>query len=243
MTAARLDPKLRLRRWPGSVDVSVVARVLLVAHLWAAMAAPAPSFATAGPIVVPSSFVELIPGTGLRVDLKYSTPDNFTGVDLYGDFNTAYLHPRAASRLDRAVSELQRVRPGFSIVVFDALRPRSIQRRLWAVVAGTPKEPYVAHPSRGSIHNYGFAVDVGLADAGGRLLDMGTEFDSFSPLSQPRLESRHLRKGLLTKQHIENRRLLRSVMVHAGFRVLSVEWWHFDAEDPKLVRQHEPIVE
>jgi D-alanyl-D-alanine dipeptidase len=96
---------------------------------------------------------------------------------------------------------------------------------------------YVADPKIGSIHNYGFAVDLTLADAAGREVDMGTGFDDFTPLSEPRLEERFLAEGRLSDDQVTNRRLLRGVMEEAGFRHLPLEWWHFDAEPPDLVRR------
>lgn len=179
----------------------------------------------------------------VKVDLRYATADNFTGVNQYGDFKTGYLHRDAFAKLEGAAKALAARKPGYSLLIYDALRPRRVQRKLFAHVKGTPQEPYVADPDLGSVHNYGFAVDLTVADAKGKPLDMGTPYDDFTELAEPRHEERFLKEGKLTKAQVENRRLLRDVMEGAGFKVIPNEWWHFDARPPKEVRAKYKIVE
>ena len=81
------------------------------------------------------------------------------------------------------------------------------------------------------------AVDVTLVDASGRELDMGTGFDDLSERSHPALEDALLARGELDAAHLENRRLLRSVMQEAGWRGINSEWWHFDGGDRDLIRE------
>ncbi len=42
---------------------------------------------------------------------------------------------------------------------------------------------------------------------------------------------------------VANRRLLRDVMTDAGFEVLAIEWWHFNAWSKTYIREHFPIIE
>jgi D-alanyl-D-alanine dipeptidase len=72
---------------------------------------------------------------------------------------------------------------------------------------------------------------------------MGASMDYLGPLAQPRLEREHLDRGLLTPEQVANWLLLREVMTGAGFRVLAIEWWHFEAWDVRYVRSHFPVVE
>ncbi len=174
-------------------------------------------------------YVELKPSDGLAIELKYATTDNFVGQNMYGEFNKAYLHKIAAAKLERAIQNLKAIHPKYKLVVYDALRPRSVQYVLWDRVRGTDRQKYVANPKGGSIHNYGFALDISILDESGKPLDMGTPFDDFTELAQPRLEQQFLKQGKLTEQQIKNRLLLRKVMEDAGFIQLPVEWWHFDA--------------
>lgn len=188
-------------------------------------------------------FVRLAPGPNLSFDLKYAGAGNFMGRNMYGEFDKPWLHRIAAAKLAAAADSLSTAKPGFRLVVYDALRPRSVQYLLWEKVKGTPQEKYVANPVTGSIHNYGFAVDLSILDSTGRELDMGTAFDDFSQLAQPRLEERFLKEGKLAPAHAANRALLRRVMAAAGFTPLPLEWWHFDALPKAEVKRLHEIVE
>jgi D-alanyl-D-alanine dipeptidase len=162
---------------------------------------------------------------------------------LYGNFKRAYLRKIAAVKLEKAVELLQSSHAGYRLIVFDALRPRSVQWKLWERVKGTPQQKYVADPKKGSNHNYGCAVDVGLLDEQGKLLDMGSPFDGFTPLSEPALEDQFLKQGRLNQKQMNNRLILRRAMEDAGFKQLSSEWWHYDAVDSKDIREKMQIVE
>lgn len=188
-------------------------------------------------------YVELNEHEGLRVDLKYASSDNFMGENLYGNFRKAFLHKIAAEKLILALQHLRELQPKYGFVVFDALRPRSIQRVLWERVQNTPAQKYIGNPERGSMHNFGFAVDLSIFDENQNPLDMGAGFDDFRPISHPDLEDDFWKKGELSTVHISNRRLLRGVMRGAGFNSIGHEWWHFEALDREFVRTKYPIVE
>jgi D-alanyl-D-alanine dipeptidase len=173
---------------------------------------------------------------GIRVDLRYATADNFAGRDLYSPLDCAFLHRDAAAALERSVAWLTRERPGATLLVLDAVRPQRVQEQLWAVLAGTEMERYLAHPSRGSIHSFGMAVDVTICDAGGRERDMGTPFDCLDERSHPAHEERLLASGAITREHVANRELLRAAMREGGWQGISTEWWHFDCGDRVAVR-------
>jgi len=72
---------------------------------------------------------------------------------------------------------------------------------------------------------------------------MGTAFDYFGKLAQPRHEQQFLNEGELSTKQIENRQLLRKVMEEAGFSPISIEWWHFNAVSVKEARATYQIVE
>jgi len=188
-------------------------------------------------------FVDLSTIPGIVVDLKYATTDNFMKENLYGDFRTAFLHRIAAEKLRVASAALRQLKPGWKLLVFDALRPRSVQRKLWDKVRGTAQQPYVANPEKGSIHNFGFAVDLSLIDEDRKAVDMGSKFDDFSKLSEPGLEEEFLKAGKLNAAQVSNRRILRKVMTEAGFQQQPNEWWHYDALPAREVRVKYSIVE
>jgi zinc D-Ala-D-Ala dipeptidase len=170
---------------------------------------------------------EFIPG--IRIDLKYTTRDNFVHADVYGDLDKCFLRPEAAEKLKTAQALLQEKHPGYSLLVFDGTRPFRVQQLMWDSLQMPNKRNYLAPPSEGSVHNYGCAVDLSIADSLGKELDMGTPFDFFGELAQPQLEWQMLANGKLTKAQHENRLLLRSTMKKAGFLDIQTEWWHFNA--------------
>ena len=174
---------------------------------------------------------------GIAVDLRYATPDNFVGRDLYSPYDCAWLHVDAAAALEKMVAWLAVEHPGLTPLVLDALRPQRVQQQLWDALDGTGLRMYLADPERGSIHSFGMALDITLLDARGRELDMGTGFDDLSERSHPALEDELLARGELTMAQVAHRQLLRDAMLHAGFVGIKSEWWHFVCGDRELVRR------
>ena len=183
--------------------------------------------------------------TGIKVGLRYSTTNNFVGKDVYGDLEDAYLQPEAAQKLYSAADLLQASNPEYSLLIYDAARPRRIQQILWDVVDIPIQErsKYVANPASGSIHNYGCAVDLTIIDGSGKELDMGTDYDDFSSLAHTDNEEKLITEGKLTREQHQNRLLLRDVMTRAGFLPLRSEWWHFDAFSREETKKRFKIVE
>ncbi len=181
----------------------------------------------------------------IMVNLAYSSPNNILGYDIYGNLNQAYLRPEAAKKLVLAQKKLQAYNASYSLYIFDATRPRRIQQRLWdeSELPIEERSKYIAHPQRGSIHNYGMAVDLGIWVDGQGLLDMGTSFDDFSLRSHISSEDYLISVGALKPTHVQNRKLLRQVMISSGFLTLSTEWWHFDAMERSATKEQFDIVE
>lgn len=165
------------------------------------------------------------------VNLKYSTPDNFLATDVYGDLDKAYLQPDVAAKLQKAQAVLHKKYPYYSLIVYDAVRPRSIQRTMWDTiqVPAYERSKYVSNPQNGSLHNFGAAVDLSIIDEHGFVLDMGTPYDFFGEMAYPREEQRLLSEGKLSRRQLFNREILRNVMERAGFSPIGTEWWHFNS--------------
>ena len=178
----------------------------------------------------------------LQVELKYSTSDNFLHEDVYGDFATCQLREDAAAMLSAADMGLRAAHPDLRLHAYDCARPHHVQEQMWVVVKGTPQQGYVADPASGSIHNYGCAIDLSLADAAGAPLDMGTPFDFFGQAAQPRHERELLQSGTLTGAQVANRLILREAMLRAGFLPLENEWWHFDCAPAAEVRRRYSMI-
>jgi zinc D-Ala-D-Ala dipeptidase len=181
----------------------------------------------------------------ILVHLRYGTTDNFMHTDFYDGFNKCYLQPEVAGMLVKASSELRRQHPHLRLLVWDAARPRSVQQQMWDAVVPPPgvfKGLFVSNPAWGSLHNYGCAVDLTLADTLGNPLDMGTDLDHFGREAWPVEEPGMLKNGKLTREQVTNRQLLRSVMYHAGFWNIQTEWWHFNAMRREAARAKYRII-
>ncbi len=175
----------------------------------------------------------------IRVELKYATEDNFVGENMYGSLTTAYLLPHFARKVVEAQRILRERHPDYSLLVYDAARPISVQRRMRQAVEGTPLQIYVADGQKGGRHNYGVAVDLTIVDGEGRPLDMGAGFDHFGDeawvgndndvtLAAYKAYVEALRKrGKISAEAAANRTLLLEIMDAVGLRPYVKEWWHF----------------
>ncbi|GAA4462470.1 M15 family metallopeptidase [Nemorincola caseinilytica] len=160
---------------------------------------------------------QVIPG--ILLDIRYATPNNFTGRPQYKKA-AAYMRRRPAEALKKVQEEL--AKKGLCLKIYDAYRPYSVTVALWNA---TTDKRYVANPRRGSHHNRGIAADLTLADLRtGRELDMGTGFDNFT-------DSAHHAFAALPAQVLANRRLLKGLMWKHGFNFVPTEWWHYHWRD------------
>jgi len=179
----------------------------------------------------------------LVIKMPYATFDNFTGNNIYCGIQRAFLHKDAMQKLKWAAALLKNMEPDYKLVLFDAARSNHAQEVLRAAVRGTPWQSFVASPQSGSVHAYGMAVDIGLLNKDGELVDMGLPYDSFAFYAGKRGEQRALEQGLLTETHIKNREFLRRIMGQSGWINLYSEWWHFNAShgDSIRVRYVQPL--
>jgi len=164
------------------------------------------------------------------VNLKYASTDNFVGENVYGDLSKAYLEPELAACVGRVQKQLKKLYPGYSLVIFDAARPLSVQKRMYQLVQGTSQAIYVADPDtshKGGFHNYGMAVDLSILDSEGELLDMGTPFDFFGEEAHVGDEITLLKKYKISREAYKNRMLLYYLMANEGLVPYEFEWWHY----------------
>lgn len=181
----------------------------------------------------------------IRVNLLYATERNFLHKVMYKDLRKCYLPCQVAIKLCNAEYVLNRAHPQYHIVVFDAVRPLHIQQQMWDELdmPAWKKINYLANPAEISLHNYGAAVDVGIILENDSLLDMGTAFDSFLELSQPKYEARFLADGTLSEEAYNNRLILRRAMLQAGFSMMYKEWWHFNATNKTTAAARYGLIE
>lgn len=181
--------------------------------------------------------------SSITVKLMYTQAENFTGEVLYDDLAEAYLHPDAAYALVKAQRALKELHPSYSLLIYDAARPMSVQKKMWNVVKGTSKYKYVSNPNRGGgLHNYGLAVDISIQDSLGQPLPMGTKVDHLGVEAHITQEGELVRDGKMSETERQNRILLRKVMKEAGFRALPSEWWHFNFCSRDVARQKYKVI-
>jgi D-alanyl-D-alanine dipeptidase len=150
------------------------------------------------------------------LDIRYATPNNFTGEKIY-NLPRAYARKPVVEALKKIQADLKP--QGLGLKIFDGYRPYSATVKFYEVYRDTT---YVASPYKGSRHNRGCALDLTLIDLKtGKELQMPTEWDSFkkeawpsTPVADPKIRA--------------NRKLLIDAMEKHGFKVNSSEWWHFD---------------
>lgn len=155
------------------------------------------------------------------IDLKYATPDNFTGSTIYSS-SECYIDINTASRLVKAKNQAKKA--GFRMKVWDAYRPVSAQERFWELL---PDNRFVAYPPDMATltefknsHMNGQCVDVTLTDMNGNDIPMPSEFDDFT--EKARLDCQET-----TGEARKNGEFLRDIMIDAGFTPYEGEWWHF----------------
>lgn len=168
----------------------------------------------------------------IRIDLKYATRDNFMKMKLYDTLTKVYLQKEVALRLSACQKYLKSINKNLSLLVYDGVRPLSVQQKMWKALDSIPvkeRGKFVSNPANGSIHNYGAAVDLTLCDEHGRALDMGAGYDDIRTIAYPKLEAHFLSTGELTKEQVDNRKMLRKIMTSQDFRNIPTEWWHFNA--------------
>jgi zinc D-Ala-D-Ala dipeptidase len=155
------------------------------------------------------------------VDLRYASPNNFTGRAIYPPNTRALIRPEVAARLAFAQKFLRRY--DCSLKIWDAYRPRDAQLALWQA---SPKNDFVANPDAGagSLHSWGLAVDATLADRFGQSMRMPTEFDDFTPAAM----WKYTGTNEIIRHHLL---LLQVAMREAGFYGIRTEWWHFTSQD------------
>jgi D-alanyl-D-alanine dipeptidase len=169
-----------------------------------------------------SDLVELVKlDKTIKLDVRYAKKNNFVGRPLYKE-ERAFLQRPAAEALVRAHKELQK--QGYGLLIFDGYRPWRVTRLFWEVTPAALKK-FVANPKNGSRHNRGCAVDLSLYDMKtGKEIPMPSEYDEMTDRAYPSYTGG-------TPEQTRLRDLLKEKMEEQGFKVFSIEWWHFDYKD------------
>lgn len=182
--------------------------------------------------------------SSILVNLRYSSTDNFLDTILYNDLSSAFLQADVAKKLANASGILQQEHPELRLMVWDAVRPVAVQKRMWETcdVPLKRRHWYVTPPDTRSLHNWGAAVDVTLVDTSGNYLDMGTDFDHFGEAAYTDRDDELRNRRILSSEAVKNRQLLKYVMEKAGFSGIKYEWWHFNSCTRKAAESNYKLI-
>lgn len=170
---------------------------------------------------------ELVPATSklvdvrlytdkLKIKMKLATNGTTIGEPFY-QRNLCLLQEDTLMKLLKAVEMFEA--DGYTVVIYDAYRPTSVQQRWFDVVR---VHKWVADPSigMGGIHDRGVAVDMTLMDTKtGVELDMPTAMHTFTDAAS--------RWATMTTEQRKNVDYMTKIMVECGFTYINSEWWHF----------------
>lgn len=178
----------------------------------------------------------------LILDLRYATSENFTGKIVTGYTSEKAIGTKALSIALRKVQALLRSK-GLGLKVFDAYRPQSAVDAFisWAASASDTLKKREYYPNlkkeelfelgyiaEKSGHTRGSTIDVTLVYLKGRRkgkeIDMGGKWDYFG-------EASHFNYQKISPEQMENRKLLRDLMIEGGFNPYEKEWWHFSLKN------------
>lgn len=159
---------------------------------------------------------------GVKVNSVYAGSDNLFGAPLYTT-SKLFLSKEAAAALGKVQKRLAPY--GYGLVLWDAYRPWSVSKLANLALSDDKKDMLEDPETKGSKHNTGNAVDVGLYSLeSGEELDMGCGFD------EPSLRQYASYAGGTSRERYL-RSLLREEMELQGFKGIEMEWWHFEFGD------------
>ncbi len=184
------------------------------------------------------SLAEAVPDVILEI--RYYSEYNFVGdrIDGYEE-PCALISKEAAAALGEAARDAEE--QGYMLKIYDAYRPQTAVNDFigWAEDVDDTRMKEYFYPeldksvlfdqgyiAEKSGHSRGSTVDLTIFDMStGKEVDMGGTFDYFGERSHPDYV------GDLTEEQINNRNILRNIMVENGFKPLDTEWWHFTLEN------------
>ena len=171
----------------------------------------------------------------IKIDLRYSTTNNFTGHIIEGyKSNMAIISYAAAKSLVQVQNDLKK--KNLSLKIFDAYRPQmsvnyfikwsndladTINKSLYYPKIKKAQLFPMGYIAERSGHSRGSTVDLTIIDnKTNKELDMGTLYDFFGPESSTDFSN-------ITDKQMSNRLLLLKVMTKNNFKNYPMEWWHY----------------
>jgi len=189
-------------------------------------------------IPIKESYQPLVSLNAFQDNFPICVIPQYKNQQIPGALDNMLLRKEAAERLLLSSKLLP---DGYKFVVFDAYRPLEVQQSIFTDLKNIlcyenptkndaeitlMTETYVSFPSSNPLfpspHTTGGAIDLSICDESGKLLDMGTPFDSFD------IDSRTNPTSKCSQLVYDNRKLLYNIMTYVGFTNYPDEWWHYD---------------
>lgn len=187
-----------------------------------------------------------------RVELAYARSDNLLfGEQIYRSDAKLWLHKDLAQIVCEAARSCYETHD-LRFVLYDGLRTVEAQETMMNT-RRAQENPHWMEPPRllstpgGGGHPRAMAIDIGLEDENGKLLDMGCAFDFLAENANSTHNPAH-RKYNHSKEIKHNRAILDSAMIEAAESLeielfpLPEEWWDFRLL-PSFYREYVPLSE
>ncbi len=168
-------------------------------------------------------------------DARYAGPNNFIGSPIKGYHSDRLVMTRQAALALRKAEQIL-YKKGLGLKIFDTYRPqRAVNHFMkWAKDPTDTVNRHSYYPehdksklfdlgyiSSRSGHTRGSTIDLTLYSLDtGLEVDMGGPYDYFG-------ERSHHAYDDITKEQARNRLIIKEVMLAAGFKAYSKEWWHY----------------
>lgn len=143
-------------------------------------------------------------------DLVFAKEDNVFSKKFY-DRPVPLVQKETIKKIQKAVDQI--VKEGYTLVVYDAFRPLSIQTEMSKLAKNNKVFPSKSDVSRGT------TVCVGLLGSGGTALDLPPLFSLGKEAAWDSAQ--------WTAEQRKNAQLLRTIMRSAGFNYSSAMWWQY----------------
>lgn len=199
----------------ASLLMGCTSRAALLDENEAPMVIPVDPDATALPDLVDLSRFD----QRFKLDIRYSTTNNFMGRVLYPVARAVAQRPLAVA-LSKVQDKAEAA--GYGLLLFDAYRPWRVTKAMWDETPVSQRE-FVADPRNGSRHNRGCSIDLSLHKDGVEV-EMPSAFDDFTPAAYRSYTD-------ASPSALGASKLLEDWMIEEGFVPLANEWWHYDWKD------------
>lgn len=187
-----------------------------------------------------------------KVELAYARDDNLLfGEQIYKETAKLWLHRKLAAVVFTAANNCFEGH-GYRFVLYDGLRTIEAQEKMIQTkrVQDNPnwlEPPRLLSPPGSGAHPRAMAIDLGLEDQNGVLIDMGCSFDYLHDQPDALHNPAH-RDHTVSEEVQKHRGLLNKFMMEAAetegieISLLPEEWWDFRLTKP-YYEQYSPISE